>query len=586
MRRICLILGIAVLCLTLAAGGAETPEGGRTAVLRFSSFDGGGYEYSAIPDDPEIAAVSSERDYGGPREEPEDGSPCDWVFTFTGLKPGSTRVWIVGESPIMPPTVRRYALTLDEELNVTTEELSVLDRFEWTRGGEYPAVTLCLFRVGTEYLLWPGEGVCVRVDASVADAVREMIERHGLMSWDGFDEDDPDVLDGSDFTLRIAWADGTGVTAQGSNAFPPGYDAALTEALAILEPEAGAPVLPIAGVYRYEGEGFGGDFVITLKADGTFTWSVGPLSSYLGYGIWSTDGPEIVLCEAEDGWSYHVFIPTGDGLIFDREASDGFPDVYVPEHGRFLRTEANTETEEIIVIQGSLGNIYGELKVPESEGRVPLIILSHGFGGNHTFNADYCAYFNSQGFATYNYDFCGGGMNSLSGGTMLEMSVLTEAEDLNAVIDHFQQDPRFSAIYLWGASQGGFVSSYVAAHRPQDVAKLMVEFPAIVLQDDAKARANPDGSFPATSSIMGVTISRKYNEDAVSFDLYDLLPSYTGPVLILHGDRDPIVPLRYSERAAEAFPNAELVVMPGQGHGFMGPARREAMEREAAFFMK
>lgn len=242
--------------------------------------------------------------------------------------------------------------------------------------------------------------------------------------------------------------------------------------------------------------------------------------------------------------------------------------------------------EENPMITGSLGKIYGELKIPAADTPVPLIILSHGFGGNHAGNQDYADCFFSEGFAVYNFDFCGGGFGSKSDGTMLEMSVLTEAEDLNAIIDYFKDDARFSAIYLWGASQGGFISAYVAAQRPDDIAKAVLEFPAIVLQDDAKARANEDGSFPPTSNVMGMKISKKYNEDATSFDLYDLIAAYEGPVLILHGDKDPIVPLRYSERAAEIFPQGELVVMPGQGHGFMGKARTEAKEREAAFFRK
>ncbi len=244
------------------------------------------------------------------------------------------------------------------------------------------------------------------------------------------------------------------------------------------------------------------------------------------------------------------------------------------------------KTEENPMIQSSIGKIYGELNIPAAEGPVPLVILSHGFGGNLLGNQDYAACFFARGFATYNFDFCGGGFGSKSDGTMLDMSVLTEADDLNAIIDFFKADARFSKIYLWGASQGGFVSAYVASQRPKDVVKIILEFPAIVLQDDAKARANADGSFPEASRIMGVAVSRKYNEDAVSFDLYDLIGAYTGPVLILHGDKDPIVPLRYSERAAEVFPNAELIVMPGQGHGFMGKARTEAMEKEAEFFLK
>lgn len=243
---------------------------------------------------------------------------------------------------------------------------------------------------------------------------------------------------------------------------------------------------------------------------------------------------------------------------------------------------ADNGKEEIIT--GPNGDIYGVLQVPETDKAVPLIILSHGFGGNHTFSQDYADYFTAQGFAVYNFDFCGGGYGSRSSGTMMDMSVLTEADDLNTVIDHFRNDSRFSSILLWGASQGGFVSAYVSALRPDDVKAVVLEFPAIVLQDDSEARRREDGTFPETVSIMGVKVSGKYDIDATSFDLYDVIGQYTGPVLILHGDKDPIVPIRYSERAAEVYENDQLIVMPGQGHGFMGSARTEAMEREASFF--
>ncbi len=251
---------------------------------------------------------------------------------------------------------------------------------------------------------------------------------------------------------------------------------------------------------------------------------------------------------------------------------------------KYAKAEGFDMTE--ISVKGSLGKLYGILQMPGAEGPCPLIILSHGFGGSHAGNRDYADYFTAHGFATFNFDFCGGGFGSKSDGTMLEMSVLTEAEDLNAIIDHFKGDDRFPQIFLWGASQGGFVSACVAARRPEDVAALMLEFPAFVLQADAKERANPDGSFPETDSVMGIAIGRRYSEDAVSFDIYDVIGDYKGDVLILHGDRDGIVPLRYSQRAAEVYENVELVVMEDQDHGFMGNARTEAMERETAFFRR
>ncbi len=245
---------------------------------------------------------------------------------------------------------------------------------------------------------------------------------------------------------------------------------------------------------------------------------------------------------------------------------------------------AEGKTVEELRINASLGELYGVLTIPETDAPVPLVILSHGFGGNHEGNRDYSDHFVANGFATFNLDFCGGGWNSKSAGTMLEMSVLTEAEDLNAVVDHFLGDSRFSCILLWGASQGGFVSGYVAAQRPGDIRAAVLEFPAIVLQDDAREKLLPDGTFPETSNVLGVKISRKYNEDAISFDYYEHIAACACPVLILHGDKDPIVPLRYSERAKEVLPDAELIVYPGQGHGFMGTARNQAKDAETAFF--
>ncbi len=238
---------------------------------------------------------------------------------------------------------------------------------------------------------------------------------------------------------------------------------------------------------------------------------------------------------------------------------------------------------EDIYIPGSMGRLYGLMQLPEGDGPAPLIILCHGFGGSHIGVLDYAAYFVSNGIAAFSLDFCGGGLFSRSDGKMTDMSVLTEAADLNAVIDFFKDDPHFTDIFLMGESQGGFVASYVAAQRPEDVAALILEYPAYVLVDDAKRRQHSDGTFPETGRLLGMTIGRVYSEDIVSMDIYGHIAAYDGNVLILHGDRDPLVPLSYSERAEKAFPNARLMVLDGQGHGFRGAGRRGAMEAETAF---
>ena len=52
------------------------------------------------------------------------------------------------------------------------------------------------------------------------------------------------------------------------------------------------------------------------------------------------------------------------------------------------------------------------------------------------------------------------------------------------------------------------------------------------------------------------------------------------PVLVMHGDTDPVVPLAstlaFASRMREAGGDVELVVMEGEGHGFRQVANRRA----------
>ncbi len=237
-----------------------------------------------------------------------------------------------------------------------------------------------------------------------------------------------------------------------------------------------------------------------------------------------------------------------------------------------LAEEKTSFTRKELTVERDGMSIYGELLLPEAEGPLPLVILSHGFGANHEHLRNYAETFARNGIAAYSFDFIGGGISIKSDGTMREMSVLTEAADLSAVLDHMAALPEIDPekIFLLGASQGGFVSSYAAGTRPGDIAGLIALYPAYVLQDNARKQTPDPDNIPETISLLGMTVGRIYNADAMSFDIYDIIPDYPGRVLILHGTRDMIAPISYSERAAKAFPNAKLIRYEGAGHGFWG----------------
>ena len=235
-------------------------------------------------------------------------------------------------------------------------------------------------------------------------------------------------------------------------------------------------------------------------------------------------------------------------------------------------------------------NLYGVLYLPDGtvEGKLPLVISSHGFGGSYVRNRDYAERMTGHGFAFYCYDFYGGSDDSRSGGTMKEMSVLTEAGDLEAVFHHLRRQEMVDEdrIFLWGNSQGGYVSTYVAGKYPDQVRGLVLLYPAYVIQDIARDYAAGHDSLPEIVNHWDSKVGKTYIEDALSVNIYALMEKFPRKVLIVHGDQDELVPIRYSREAVKFFPDAELHVLPGSGHGFEGPYRDKMKEYAEKYLLE
>ena len=91
-------------------------------------------------------------------------------------------------------------------------------------------------------------------------------------------------------------------------------------------------------------------------------------------------------------------------------------------------------------------NIYGKFYYPEgfdAEKTYPTVIMSHGLGSAAQMveRAKWPQAAVADGFVVYAFDFCGGGRNSKSDRDFMDMSVLTEVSDLNAVMDFVKGQP-------------------------------------------------------------------------------------------------------------------------------------------------
>lgn len=247
---------------------------------------------------------------------------------------------------------------------------------------------------------------------------------------------------------------------------------------------------------------------------------------------------------------------------------------------------APVRTEELWLESGGK-KIYGVMYLPgEEQASYPTVILSHGFNSSSVLNEGYAESFAKNGYAAYIFDFCGGSPSTKSDGVTTEMSVLTEAQNLMDVIDQIKALDYVdgSQLFLFGLSQGGFVSAYTAAKRADDVKALVLFYPAFPLQDAYFEQYDsvediPDEEFES----MGVPLGAIYAKDARSFKIYEVIGDYKGDVLICHGDKDTLVPLSYSEKAVEVYDNARLEVIQYGEHGFQGKLAREATNLTVEF---
>lgn len=216
--------------------------------------------------------------------------------------------------------------------------------------------------------------------------------------------------------------------------------------------------------------------------------------------------------------------------------------------------------------------IFGQIYKPQGEKnqKFPTIIIGHGYTGTYVNNIRYAETFAKHGIVAYVFDFCGGSYNSKSDGKTTEMSILTEKEDMLAVFEQIQSLDFIDSdnMFLMGESQGGIVASLCASELSDMVRGMTLLYPAYSIPDMANDMYPDADSVPDKYSIWGMELGKIYYADCLTFDVYDEISKYKGPVKIYHGTEDQVVPFEYSVRAIEVFENAELESEEGAGHGF------------------
>ncbi len=205
----------------------------------------------------------------------------------------------------------------------------------------------------------------------------------------------------------------------------------------------------------------------------------------------------------------------------------------------------------------------------------PLIILVHGWSGNHlgTWNRFFviaARYFARKGLNVLRFDFRGSGNSE---GKFEEQTISSMISDLKAVMKYSLENFDFNRnIILIGHSQGFYVSIFASYPIPEvrgliswmgRVSDLKDFWPKMWFEEFERKGYLISEDF---------TISKKYVEDSLKYDSSKAVKKLNIPVLLIYGENDNIVPPSEAVKFKKMYKGKDLTlkIIPELNHDFYG----------------
>lgn len=240
--------------------------------------------------------------------------------------------------------------------------------------------------------------------------------------------------------------------------------------------------------------------------------------------------------------------------------------------GLLKRTVFCDPAAERITVTDDGVPLVGVLERPSAEPG-PLVLVLHGFTSakDRTHTVAACEAMREAGFSTLRFDLYGHGE---SGGEFRKHTLHKWISNTLAVMDWAEGQDFVTEVWLSGHSQGGLTAALAAGKAPERVKGLILRAPAFMIPRCAREGAMLGVSFdPARPpaqlpTIKGLFLDRDYILSAQEIRVEEAVDAFPGPVLLLHGEADDVVPLREVEAAARRFRNCRLDLIPGETHHF------------------
>lgn len=227
--------------------------------------------------------------------------------------------------------------------------------------------------------------------------------------------------------------------------------------------------------------------------------------------------------------------------------------------------------QEFYIKDGEI-RLHAKLDMPDEKESCPLVILVHGLTGHmeEPFLRAVQKSMNEAGFAVLRTDLYGHGK---SDGAFRDHTLEQWSFDLTAVTEYAKQLPFLTDLYLCGHSQGGLLAVMAAGMRPDDYQALILLSPALTIPEDAR-KGNFLGTtydtlhIPEDLEIWGDQLGSAYFRTVQQIRPEEYIRRYRKRVLIVHGEKDELIPVSSSVNASQHYENCRLAVIPDDDHEY------------------
>ena len=223
--------------------------------------------------------------------------------------------------------------------------------------------------------------------------------------------------------------------------------------------------------------------------------------------------------------------------------------------------------------------LRGMLHLPAGRPPHPAVMLCHGFTGHrievHFLFVRIARELQARGLAALRFDFAGSGE---SDGEFADMTMSGEVNDAEAALEFLRAQPAVDEdrIGVAGLSLGGGVAAMLARRRADDLRAVAllsaVAEPARILSFIRTGKFEAQLAERDYIDWDGLMVRRRFLQDLEGCRPGEDIAGYGGPVLIVHGSEDAVVPpseaYTFRKAHAESPGLTRLEIVRGAGHTY------------------